>query len=108
MLKSSTDFASALSAAVGGIVSTLALYPLEIVKNNLQVGGGGSGGSNDDDTVEADYLLSSQVCKARAPRQRSRNCYITTRTRSSPEPPNPHPPLRYSPLGMRQTLRTYL
>jgi hypothetical protein len=36
------DFAAALSAAVGGIASTLALYPLEIVKNNLQVGGGGS------------------------------------------------------------------
>ena len=56
MLKSSTDFASALSAAVGGIVSTLALYPLEIVKNNLQVGGGGSGGSNDDDQTPPSFL----------------------------------------------------
>ena len=32
------DLAEALAAAVGGTVSTLTLYPIEIVKNNLQVG----------------------------------------------------------------------
>ena len=38
-------FAEASAAAVGGICSTVILYPLEIVKNKMQAGEKGSFGS---------------------------------------------------------------
>ena len=34
------DLANAISAAIGGVVSTFVLYPIEIVKNNLQTSTG--------------------------------------------------------------------